>query len=79
MKWTVLMTDTAAASAGGLSPRALTMLEVEAELTAKGIPVGWDPYRPGEGFEGFHLSFAFPRPLHMLVRESGLYVRVHQG
>lgn len=35
---------------GPLGPDAIAMLRLEAELTAQGIEVGFDPHRPGEYF-----------------------------
>jgi hypothetical protein len=70
--WSVLMTDSTGAASGPISPDGLQMLRVESELAAEGIQVGWDPFRPGEGFQGFYVNVAWPRPLHLLVKDSDL-------
>lgn len=70
--WVVLMTHPMGAGTSPVDAAALEMLHVESELVAKGIEVGWDPFRPGEGFQGFFGNVAWPRPLHMLVQRADL-------
>jgi hypothetical protein len=67
------MTDSVgAAASAAITPDALEMLEVENELEARGIPVGWDPFRPGEGFTSFFTNASTPRPLHLMVPTARL-------
>lgn len=71
-EWVVLRTHPAGAAVGPIDAAGMDMLRLEQELTAAGIPVGWDPFRPGEGFQSFYMNVAWPRPLRMLVREQDL-------
>ena len=72
-EWSVLLTDSAGAAASmAITPEAMEMLEVESLLDAHGILVGWDPFRPGEGFTSFYANASTPRPLHLMVPASSL-------
>lgn len=72
-EWSVLMTDSAGAAASmAITPQAMEMLEVEGLLETRGIPVGWDPFRPGEGFTSFYVNASTPRQLHLMVPTSRL-------
>lgn len=66
------MTHPRGAAAAPFDADSLEMLHVEQELASQGIEAGWDPFRPGEGFEGFYGNASWPRPLHMLVRDADL-------
>lgn len=56
--WKILMTDSVAAAAGPLGADTMFMLRLEQELQAQDIEVAWDPFRPGEGFQGFYANLS---------------------
>ena len=67
--WAVLAQHSMDTAWVSLDSGSLALLELESELEAKGIDVGFDPFRPGEG-GSFTRSLA--QPIRLMVPASDL-------